>query len=50
MSEGRTCDRCGAACPVEFFDVTEIMRNPVTGEKVELRYTECPSCYKEANR
>lgn len=44
------CDRCTKRCALDFLDVTEIKRNPVTAEKTELRYTACPSCYKEANK
>ena len=44
------CDKCTARCALDFYDVTEIGRNPATGGKIRMGYTACASCYKKANQ
>lgn len=44
------CDKCGARCPVAYYDHTEIGRNPQTGDKVEMRRALCDRCYKDRPR
>jgi len=44
------CDRCTKRCALEFFDVTEVEREPIAGRRRMVGYTLCLNCYEARTR